>query len=443
MTEPTQPTAEREASVKVAAQALIRAVDDDNGGRLSLLASVADELDDLRAALSEQKPPQADERDIRRMLCASYAGACAYMDDGEAQDNRTLPCIDFLRDAPGVLRQKMFERATAALSAPPQPPEAGAHTLSDEFSEYRAIDFIETQEQLDAYVDESIRDALSAPPSEQPVALAAERMWALRDLSHRLDDVAQGITERQAYDFADEIRVLLGLNGEEAAKVAVSEATPRESDRRLCRIFNHWNEFGPEHGFAEVMDRAQHVATPPSEQPVALAAEPRKPLLHCQRCGLTRIFGEGPCDECGTDDFRPFEKLTNRLATPPTEPQEPVAQEPVAWQAGFDFAMLNLRMEDGIAHFNDLDRRDIHPERLDQARKTIEVLNARKNAERAEIAEAWAKRDAAPVAPAVSPASLADEGIDTLARSIEGSRNDYLWARAFARAIEARIGGAK
>lgn len=58
----------------------------------------------------------AGEQKLRRMLCVAYAGGWAYMDDGEAQDNRAHPCIDFLRDSPDLIEQKMRERNRAALS---------------------------------------------------------------------------------------------------------------------------------------------------------------------------------------------------------------------------------------------------------------------------------------------------------------------------------------
>jgi hypothetical protein len=55
----------------------------------------------------------SDERALRRLLCSVYAGPLAYMDDGEAQDNRAHPFIDFLRDAPDVIAAKMRERAAS------------------------------------------------------------------------------------------------------------------------------------------------------------------------------------------------------------------------------------------------------------------------------------------------------------------------------------------
>jgi hypothetical protein len=42
----------------------------------------------------------------------------------------------------------------------------------------------------------------------------------IRKLSHEMDDAAQHITERKLYDFADQIRVLIGLDGKAAADAA-------------------------------------------------------------------------------------------------------------------------------------------------------------------------------------------------------------------------------
>ena len=47
---------------------------------------------------------------LRRMLCVAHAGAEAYMDDGEAQDSRELPFIDFLRDTPAEIQDKLQKR---------------------------------------------------------------------------------------------------------------------------------------------------------------------------------------------------------------------------------------------------------------------------------------------------------------------------------------------
>lgn len=53
---------------------------------------------------------------LRRMLCVAHAGAAAYMDDGEAQDSRELPIIDFLRDTPDEIQDKLQRRALKKLA---------------------------------------------------------------------------------------------------------------------------------------------------------------------------------------------------------------------------------------------------------------------------------------------------------------------------------------
>jgi len=57
-----------------------------------------------------------DERSLRRLFCVAYAGSAAYMDDGEAQDNREIPSIDFLRDPAEVIRKKIGQRALLRLA---------------------------------------------------------------------------------------------------------------------------------------------------------------------------------------------------------------------------------------------------------------------------------------------------------------------------------------
>lgn len=78
----------------------------------------------------------AENLELRRMLCVAHAGAAAYMDDGEAQDNRDLPMIDFLRDSPPEIRDKLNRRALKKLAAP-QPtktvPPAGRVPEFDQF----------------------------------------------------------------------------------------------------------------------------------------------------------------------------------------------------------------------------------------------------------------------------------------------------------------------
>jgi len=70
------------------------------------------ELDAYRAARApaDSVTTPAVEREnlaLHRMLCVAHAGAAAYMDDGEAQDSRELPIIDFLRDTPDEIQDKL------------------------------------------------------------------------------------------------------------------------------------------------------------------------------------------------------------------------------------------------------------------------------------------------------------------------------------------------
>lgn len=71
----------------------------------------ATEVRPLYAAQVAQQP-QA-EKELRKILCVTYAGAYAYMDDGEAQDSRANPTIDFMRDTPAEIQQKMQQRSLA------------------------------------------------------------------------------------------------------------------------------------------------------------------------------------------------------------------------------------------------------------------------------------------------------------------------------------------
>lgn len=69
-------------------------------------ASLCDLVAQVRA-----KQAQPTEIDLRMLLCITYAGGAAYTDDGEAQDSRALPVIDFLRDSPAEIQQKMQQRS--------------------------------------------------------------------------------------------------------------------------------------------------------------------------------------------------------------------------------------------------------------------------------------------------------------------------------------------
>lgn len=101
---------------------------DDNGGKPTFKwpAAVEAAHDYLEALASAPQQLSETERELRRMLCVQYAGVAAYMDDGEAQDSREMPTIDFMRDSPKEIQAKMMLRnarvlASHAETAPQQP----------------------------------------------------------------------------------------------------------------------------------------------------------------------------------------------------------------------------------------------------------------------------------------------------------------------------------
>lgn len=49
---------------------------------------------------------------LRVLLAHQVAGMKVYVDDGELQDSTYYPSIDFLRDSPATIQQKLHERAT-------------------------------------------------------------------------------------------------------------------------------------------------------------------------------------------------------------------------------------------------------------------------------------------------------------------------------------------
>lgn len=57
-------------------------------------------------------PTNSDvEKQLRLMIAVIYAGPHLYADDGELQDSRENPCIDFKRDSPELIWKKMQERS--------------------------------------------------------------------------------------------------------------------------------------------------------------------------------------------------------------------------------------------------------------------------------------------------------------------------------------------
>ena len=64
----------------------------------------------LRAILAHVEAQAAENEQLREMLAHLYAGSALYCDDGELQDNRASPFIDFKRDSVADIRSAMVER---------------------------------------------------------------------------------------------------------------------------------------------------------------------------------------------------------------------------------------------------------------------------------------------------------------------------------------------
>ena len=59
---------------------------------------------------------EQENKDLRRLLAIYTGGPYLYLDDGELQSNSVRPFIDFKRDTPELIKQKLFERRENAVS---------------------------------------------------------------------------------------------------------------------------------------------------------------------------------------------------------------------------------------------------------------------------------------------------------------------------------------
>lgn len=59
----------------------------------------------------------SENRELRILLAIAHAGPSLYTDDGELQDNRVQPFIDFKRDSVAEIERKLRERAFASVRA--------------------------------------------------------------------------------------------------------------------------------------------------------------------------------------------------------------------------------------------------------------------------------------------------------------------------------------
>lgn len=73
----------------------------------------AEDTESLRAELAALR---AENARLRSMVAIGYAGAALYTDDGELQDSRENPPIDFKRDSVDEILCKMSERTAKAFA---------------------------------------------------------------------------------------------------------------------------------------------------------------------------------------------------------------------------------------------------------------------------------------------------------------------------------------
>lgn len=89
--------------------------------------------DESMAEVAALRAVLADAERLREMLAVAYAGALLYRDDGELQDNRAVPFIDFRRDPVDDIRGKMTCRAIDAASKPPGEARCATNLTQDQY----------------------------------------------------------------------------------------------------------------------------------------------------------------------------------------------------------------------------------------------------------------------------------------------------------------------
>lgn len=77
-----------------------------------LLEHIGDNLEDWLS--NDYQDIKNQNTQLRKLLAVAYSGVHLYSDDGELQDNRTQPFIDFYRDSIEEIKAK-FEKRCCAL----------------------------------------------------------------------------------------------------------------------------------------------------------------------------------------------------------------------------------------------------------------------------------------------------------------------------------------
>ena len=84
------------------------------------IARMQEAVSDLIVVEAESRRLAGEVERLRTLLAFAYAGPALYRDDGELQDGRAHPTIDFRRDSVDEIERKMGDRASVALAPVPQ-----------------------------------------------------------------------------------------------------------------------------------------------------------------------------------------------------------------------------------------------------------------------------------------------------------------------------------
>lgn len=87
-----------------------------DGAGAATAPSLCDLIEPVRKLRMQNDMLRAECGALRDLLCSAHAGALAYRDDGEMQDNTVHPFIDFKRDTPEQILAALRRRAEAALA---------------------------------------------------------------------------------------------------------------------------------------------------------------------------------------------------------------------------------------------------------------------------------------------------------------------------------------
>lgn len=98
---------------------------------VALRNAIRDNADYLQRVIDytdRHRPKEGNEHQLRTLVAVLFSGPRLYSDDGELQDNAAHPFIDFLRDSPGEIQNKIVHRRTGL----PEPMKPSVPTFTTE-----------------------------------------------------------------------------------------------------------------------------------------------------------------------------------------------------------------------------------------------------------------------------------------------------------------------